>query len=105
LTHQIDLARLRDEAPTQFADTVIRNLEQAIGTISDPTASEAAQVRASKAQIEDLAAAARQVVLTKLQLADKADVVTFRLAMDLIEYGRQIAQLARAIAKTAEVIR
>jgi phosphate:Na+ symporter len=105
LMHQIDLARLRDEAPTQFADTVIRNLEQAIGTISDPTGSEAAQVRASKAQIEDLAAAARQAVLTKLQLADKADVVTFRLAMDLIEHGRQIAQLARAIAKTAEVIR
>ncbi|SIT41535.1 Na/Pi-cotransporter II-related protein [Paraburkholderia ribeironis] len=105
LTHQLDLARLRDEATVQFVDTVIRNLEQAIGTIADPEASEAAQVIASKAQIENLAATARQVVLAKLQLADKSDVLSFRLAMDLIEQCRQIAQFARAIAKTAEDFR
>jgi phosphate:Na+ symporter len=105
LTHQIDLARLRDEATMQFVDAVIRNLQQTIGTMRDPAASEAAQVIAAKAQIENLAAAARQAVLAKLQLADKADVLSFRLAMDLIEQCRQIAQYARAIAKTAEVIR
>ncbi|WP_343056431.1 Na/Pi cotransporter family protein [Paraburkholderia ultramafica] len=105
LTHQIDLARLRDPATTQFADTVIRNLEQAIGTIRDPAASEAAQVIGAKAEIEKMAAAARQAVLAKLQLADKADVLSFRLAMDLIEQCRQIAQFARAIAKTANEFR
>jgi phosphate:Na+ symporter len=44
-------------------------------------------------------------VLAKLQLADKADVLSFRLAMDLIEQCRLIAQFAREIAKTAEVFR
>ncbi|MBC8752075.1 MULTISPECIES: Na/Pi cotransporter family protein [Paraburkholderia] len=105
LTHQIDLTRLRDEATVRFADTVIRNLEQAIGTIIDPEASEAAEVIAAKAEIERMAATARQVVLAKLQLADKSDVLSFRLAMDLIEHCRQIAQFARAIAKTAEEFR
>lgn len=32
-------------------------------------------------------------------------MLTFRLAMDLIEHGRQIAQFARAIAKTADDFR
>jgi len=105
LTHQVDLTRLRDEATRRFADTVIRNLEQAVGTINDPEASEAAQVSAGKAEIENLAAAARQVVLGKLQLADKSDVLSFRLAMDVIEQGWQIAQFARAIVKTARDFR
>ena len=105
LTQQVDLTRLRDETTARFADTVIRNLEQAIGTIGDPEASEAAQVIAAKAEIENLAAAARQVVLGKLQLADKSDVLSFRLAMDVIEQGRQIAQFARAIAKTTRDFR
>jgi phosphate:Na+ symporter len=105
LTHQVDLTRLRDEATRRFADTVIRNLEQAVGTIIDPKASEAAQVSAGKAEIENLAAAARQVVLGKLQLADKSDVLSFRLAMDVIEQGWQIAQFARAIVKTARDFR
>jgi phosphate:Na+ symporter len=105
LTHQIDLTRLRDPATTQFTDVVMRNLEQAIRTIDEAGASEASAVIAEKGEIEKLAAAARQVVLAKLQLADKADVQTFRLAMDLIEHGRQISQFARAIAKTAEELR
>jgi phosphate:Na+ symporter len=105
LTQQVDLTRLRDETTTRFADTVIRNLEQAIGTIGDPEASEAAQVIEAKAEIENLAAAARQVVLGKLQLADRSDVLSFRLAMDVIEQGRQIAQFARAIAKTTRDFR
>jgi phosphate:Na+ symporter len=105
LMHQIDLTRLRDPATTQFTDAVMRNLEQAIRTIDEAGASEASEVIAAKGEIEKLASAARQVVLAKLQLADKADVQTFRLAMDLIEHGRQIAQFARAIAKTAEELR
>ena len=105
LSNQIDLVRLRDPATTQFTDAVMRNLEQAIGTIRDPEASGASEVIEAKAAIEQTAATARQVVLAKLQLADKADVETFRLAMDLIEHGRQIAQFARAIAKNVQECR
>jgi phosphate:Na+ symporter len=102
LTHQIDLTRLRDPATTQFTDAVMSNLVQAIRAIDEPGTNEAAQVIEARAEIEQMAAAARQVVLAKLQLADKADVLTFRLAMDLIEHGRQIAQFARAIARSAQ---
>ncbi|SIT43889.1 Na/Pi-cotransporter II-related protein [Paraburkholderia ribeironis] len=105
LTHQIDLVRLRDTATMQFTDAVLLNLEQAIHTIGEGDASDTSQVIAAKAEIDRLAAAARQVVLARLQLADKADVLAFRLAMDLIEHGRQIAQLARAIAKNVEEFR
>ncbi|MBB5417644.1 phosphate:Na+ symporter [Paraburkholderia atlantica] len=104
MTQQIDLLRLRDAATTQFSEAVIRNLEQAIRTIEAPDPEEVAKVIDAKAGIEKLAATARQVVLAKLQLADKTDVVTFRLAMDLIEQGRQIAQFARAIAKNVAAL-
>jgi phosphate:Na+ symporter len=99
MTQQIDLLRLRDAATTQFSEAVILNLEDAIRTIEKPDPEGIAKVIDAKAGIDKLAATARQVVLAKLQLADKADVVTFRLAMDLIEQGRQIAQFSRAIAK------
>src|SRR6202011_330608 len=56
----INLERLRDDSTSQFVDAVTRNLEQAIGTIRQPNASEAAQVVASKRAIEELAAAARK---------------------------------------------
>jgi phosphate:Na+ symporter len=105
LTHQIDLTRLRDPATTQFTDTVMRNLVQAIRSIDESYANEATEVIAARAEIEQMAAAARQVVLAKLQLADKTDVLAFRLAMDLIEHGRQIAQFARALARGAEECR
>ncbi|MGF6484866.1 Na/Pi cotransporter family protein [Paraburkholderia sp. JPY419] len=104
MTQQIDLLRLRDAATTQFSEAVIRNLEQAVRTIEAPDPAEVAKVIDAKAGIEKLAATARQVVLAKLQLADKTDVVTFRLAMDLIEQGRQIAQFARAIAKNVAAL-
>ncbi|NKJ48412.1 Na/Pi cotransporter [Burkholderia sp. SG-MS1] len=105
LTHQIDLTRLRDPATTQFTDTVMRNLVQAVRSIDESYTNEAAEVIAARAEVEQMAAAARQVVLAKLQLADKTDVLAFRLAMDLIEHGRQIAQFARALAKSAEECR
>ncbi|MGF6918285.1 Na/Pi cotransporter family protein [Paraburkholderia sp. 40] len=104
MTQQIDLLRLRDAATTQFSEAVIRNLEQAIRTIETRDPEEVAKVVDAKAGIDKLAATARQVVLAKLQLADKADVVTFRIAMDLIEQGRQIAQFARAIAKNVAAL-
>ncbi|HEX3380973.1 MAG TPA: Na/Pi cotransporter family protein [Paraburkholderia sp.] len=104
MTQQIDLLRLRDAATTQFSEAVIGNLEQAIRTIEAPDPEQVAKVVDAKAGIDKLAATARQVVLAKLQLADKSDVVTFRLAMDLIEQGRQIAQFSRAIAKNVAAI-
>jgi phosphate:Na+ symporter len=104
MTQQVDLLRLRDAATMQFSEAVIRNLGQAIRTIEAPEPEEVAKVIDAKAGIDKLAATARQVVLAKLQLADKADVVTFRLAMDLIEQGRQIAQFSRAIAKNVAAI-
>src|SRR5258708_1678601 len=81
----IDLARLRDENTSRFAEAVIRNLEHAVETISQTGPGETSQVIATKAEIEALAAAARQSVLDKLQLANKADVLGFRLATDMIE--------------------
>jgi phosphate:Na+ symporter len=83
----------------------MRNLVQAIRSIDESYANEATEVIAARAEIEQMAAAARQVVLAKLQLADKTDVLAFRLAMDLIEHGRQIAQFARALARGAEECR
>ncbi|HEY2024054.1 Na/Pi cotransporter family protein [Paraburkholderia sp.] len=104
LTQQIDLVRLRDAATLQFTDAVMRNLAQAIRTVEQPDPAEVAKVIDEKPAIDKLAMTARQVVLAKLQLADKADVVTFRLAMDVIEQGRQITQIARAIAKNIEAL-
>ncbi|MFC4526785.1 Na/Pi cotransporter family protein [Dyella halodurans] len=102
LSQSIDLTRLRDESSYRFAEAVLRNLELAITTIGQPSGEAAAQVAAAKADIEALAATARQGLLNRLQLADKADVQNFRLATDLIEQFRQIAQLSRAIAKRSE---
>jgi len=95
----IDLARLRDETTSQLADTVTRNLEQAIATISQPSASESAEVIAAKKVIEELAAAARKSFFEKLQLADKKDVQSFRLASNMVEQVKQIAVFARRIAE------
>ena len=95
----IDLARLRDENTSQLIDAVTRNLEQAVTTIRQPNAREVAQVVAAKRVIEELAAAVRKSVLEKLQLADKKDLLSFRLATDMIEQFTQIAHFARRIAE------
>jgi phosphate:Na+ symporter len=102
LAEGLDLARLRDEYTSRFADAVIRNLEQAIGTIGLPSAGDASAVVAAKAEIDTLAAAARRSVLEKLKLDDKADVLNFRLATDLIEHFKQIAHFSRTIARTTQ---
>jgi len=102
LKEGIDLARLRDENTSRFADAVIRNLEHAVETMSQPGPGGTSRVVATKAEIEALAAAARQSVLDKLQLANKADVLGFRLATDMIEQFTQIARFSRTIARTQE---
>jgi phosphate:Na+ symporter len=98
----IDLARLRNESTSRFLDTVMRNLEQAIGTIDQPNASKMAEVLAAKREIDDLAAATRKSLMEKLQLADKKDVQSFRLATDMIEQCNQIAHFARRIVRDYE---
>jgi phosphate:Na+ symporter len=102
IAEALDLTRLRDESMTQFIDSVTRNLEQAIGTIDHPSASETTQVVEAKRAIEDLAAAARKSFAERLQVADKKDLQSFRLATDMIEDFKQIAHLARRIAETTK---
>jgi phosphate:Na+ symporter len=62
----------------------------------------APNVKAAKAEIDTLAAAARRSVLERLRLEEKADVLDFRRATDLIEAIRQIARFSRRIAKTVK---
>jgi phosphate:Na+ symporter len=100
----IDLARLRDETTSLFVGAVMRNLEQAIQTIDQPNASDMAEVIAAKREIEDLAAATRKSLMEKLQLADKKDVQTFRIATDMIEQCKQIAYFARRIVRDYETV-
>lgn len=104
LKEGVDLARLRDENTSRFADAVIRNLEHAVETMRQPgpRPGETSRAVATKAEIEALAAAARQSVLDKLQLANKADVLGFRLATDMIEQFTQIARFSGTIARTQE---
>jgi phosphate:Na+ symporter len=59
LTEGIDLSQSRDENTSRFADAVIRDLEQAVQTISQPDADKVAQIVAAEPEIEALAAAAR----------------------------------------------
>ena len=99
VAERIDLARLRDETTSQLADTVRRNLEQAIATISQPSARQSAEVIAGKKEIEELAAATRKSLFEKLQLADKKDAQSFRIASNMIEQVKQIAVFARRIAE------
>ena len=100
----IDLARLRDETTSLFVGAVMRNLERAIQTIDQPNASDMAEVIAAKREIEDLAAATRKSLMEKLQLADKKDVQTFRIATDMIEQCKQIAYFARRIVRDYETV-
>ena len=102
LAEGIDLAQLKDEQTSAFADAVVRNLEDAIGALAQADASQTAKVLAAKGRIQGLGESARQSVLGKLQLAEKRDVVRFSLVADLIEQLKQIAHFARQIARITE---
>jgi len=98
-----DLSRLRDEHTTHFVEAVVGHLEQVIGLIHRQDDSQnAPAAKTAKAEIDTLAAAARRSVLDKLRLNEKADVLDFRRATDLIEAIRQIARFSRRIAKTVK---
>jgi putative intracellular protease/amidase len=59
-------------------------------------------VLAAKGRIQELAESAHKSVLAKLQLSEKRDVVSFSLATDMIEQFKQIAYLARQIARIVQ---
>ncbi|MBV8970399.1 MAG: hypothetical protein JO331_15255 [Verrucomicrobia bacterium] len=102
LTEGIDLAQLKDERSCEFADAVIRNLEESIAAVDQADGSQGAKVLAAKDRIRELAELTRESALTKLQLSEKKDVASFSLATDLIEQFKQIAHLARQIARAVQ---
>lgn len=102
LAEGIDLGQLKDDRTSEFADAVIRNLEQSIAAVDQASRSQALKVLAAKGRIQELAESARKSVFAKLQLSEKKDVVSFSLANDMIEQFKQIAHLARQIARIVE---
>lgn len=104
LTEGIDLSRLRDEATRRFGDAVIGNLEQAIETIGHPDPERCAQVVAAKSEIDTLAIAVRNGILERLQLDEKSEVLSWRIASDIIGQFREVAHFARSIARSTQNI-
>ena len=102
LAEGLDLARFRNEHTARFAEAVIRNLEQAIDPIRQPNAEKAIQVVAAKPEVEALAASARNSPLERLKLDDKSDVLSCRLASDIIMQFREVAHFARTISRTTQ---
>ena len=102
LAEGIDFARLRDERTSAFTEAVFQTLQQSIAAIDSAYRNNAEKVLAGKAQIQELAELARGSVFAKLELSEKKDVVSFSLAMDMIEQSKQIAHLARQIARIAQ---
>jgi len=56
----------------------------------------------AKPEIKTLAVAARNSVIERLKLDDKSDVLSFRLASDIIAQFREVAHFARTIARTTQ---
>ena len=102
LAEGIDFARLRDERTSAFTEAVFQTLQQSIAAIDSAHRNNAEKVLAGKAQIQELAELARGSVFAKLELSEKKDVVSFSLAMGMIEQSKQIAHLARQIARVAQ---
>jgi phosphate:Na+ symporter len=94
-----DVARLNSPAGFQFATSVIENYTLAVKTIAHPDADLATRIVNAKQDIEAQCDAARQQIMSVLQLRNQEDAVTFRLANDMIEQLNEVARLSRAIAK------
>ena len=99
LAEMIDTGQLGGKSTPQFVDTVARNLEQAVQTIRQPDAGTAEQAVAAKKGIEESAAAARDRFFERLNLADKKEMLSFRIATAMIEQFKQVANFARRIAE------
>jgi phosphate:Na+ symporter len=94
-----DVARLNSPAGVQFATSVIENYKLAVQTIAHPDADLATRIVNAKPDIEAQCDAARQQLMSALQLRNQEDAVTFRLANDMIEQLNEVARFSRAIAK------
>ena len=101
ITDGIELANLRDDRTGRLCSAVAGNLAAAVHAIRRPYPGIAAAVAVGKSEIEAMGAAARQSVLDRLQITNKADVLRFRLANDMIEQFKQIARFTSRIAETA----
>ncbi|MGA7314536.1 MAG: Na/Pi cotransporter family protein [Silvibacterium sp.] len=99
---KLDITRFRDPNTGQFTAAIARSLEQAVGTIRRPSTSETAQVVAAKGTIDTLAIMVRKNILDKVVLSDKKDMMSYRVATDMIEYSKQVAYFSRQIAETTK---
>jgi phosphate:Na+ symporter len=99
---RVDLATLRDESTSRFADFITEKLTATVAMLGDGDAGPPVPVAPTKAEMEGLAIAARRSVLERVKLADERDVLRFRLANDLIEELRQIGRLSLRIAQNSQ---
>lgn len=96
-----DIVRFRNTETSAFAGAIITHLREAIDLIVHPDADIAMRIVAAKPEVEAMAGAARQAIVTGLHLRSHEDVVNFRLANDMIEHLNEIARLSRAIARAS----
>lgn len=101
LAQGTDTASLRSDETAQFAATVIDHLEHAVQTVAHPDADAVSRIVDAKPVIEAQADAARQHIMSVLQLRSQEDAVNFRLANDMIEQFNEVARLSRAITKAS----
>jgi Na+/phosphate symporter len=96
------LMTLNQTVPLIMGANIGSTIEESIAAVDQANRSQASKVLAAKGRIQELAESARKSVLAKLQLSEKKDVVSFSIVTDLIEQFKQIAHLARQIARIVE---
>ncbi|RKP53649.1 Na/Pi cotransporter family protein [Pararobbsia silviterrae] len=101
LAQHADIERLRGAEIVRFATNVIEHYTLAVQTIAHPEAEVVARIVNAKPEMEAQADAARQAILSALQLRSQDDALQFRLANDMIEHLNEIARLSRAVAKAS----
>lgn len=99
-----DLDRLRNPQTGALATAVLGYFGQAVDRIVHPDAEDVARMVAAKADIENLAASARQGIMAALPLRTADDVMNFRLANDMFEHLNEVARLSRAVAKATVLL-
>jgi phosphate:Na+ symporter len=92
---------LRSPETTRFAVTVLEHLALAVKTIAHPEDDDVTRIVDAKPDIAAQADAARDHLMSLLQLRNQDDAINFRMANDMIEYLNEIARLSRAIAKAS----
>jgi phosphate:Na+ symporter len=102
LAERVDLASLRNDSAARFATFITEKLAETVAMLGDSNTAKPVPVAATKAEMENLAIAARKSVLDAVKLADVQDVLRFRLANDVIEQLRQIGRLSLRIAEKTQ---